>query len=478
MSLRLIGCFLFVVGFSLYAYRNWFPSLCATIFLMAFVKHPDMPRSILGIPGMNLWNLLMGNVILAWLIQRRYEDPLDDTPRSMKIAVRLYLAVIVVSFLRLFIDPTNYFSFYPGLGRSEIFVDFLMNSLRLLVPAYLLYKGCQTKERITWALGTIVVMYFLLAVQVVRYMGLNPDWSGSDMSGRAARIIEKSVGYDRVDMSMMLAGGSWAAIAVSALIEKKWLRWSFRGMALVIVLGQALTGGRAGYVTWCGIGLVLCTLRWRRILPLIPIGAIAVLVFVPGVSERMFSGFGGKNEGVVVEQNDAEITSGRNLVWPVVINKIKEAPLFGFGRQGMVQSKTAQWVAENLNDSFPHPHEAYLEMLLDNGIIGFLCVMPIFVMALRRSGGLFLDHADPIYEAAGGAAMALSLALFLAAFGAQTLYPREGVVGMWAAIGIALRVSVERARREAGEPAFGVDMPVSEAEIVEEPDFANEPQPA
>lgn len=472
MSIRVIVCFLFVVGFSLYAYRNWFPSLCATVFLMAFVKHPDMPRSILGIPGMNMWNLLMGNVMLAWLIQRRYEEPVEDTPRSVKIAIRLYLAVIVISFLRLFISPANYFAYYPFVNHTEIFVDFLMNSMRLLLPGYLLYQGCRTKERIRLALGTVVLLYFLLAVQVVRYMGLNPDWSGSELSGRAARIIEKSVGYDRVDMSMMLAGASWAAIAVSTIMPKKWQKWSLWGMASVIVLGQALTGGRAGYLTWCLSGLVLCVLRWRRVLPLIPIGAIAVLVFVPGVRGRMFAGFGGDKGGIVVHQNDAEITSGRNRVWPVVIKKIAQRPLVGFGRQGMIQSGTAKWVEENLGDSFPHPHEAYLEMLLDNGLIGFFCVVPIYFIAIKRSAGLFLDRSDPIYEAAGGTALALVLALLLAAFGAQTLYPREGVVGMWAAIGIALRVWVERARRDAGEPAFGEEEVVSEAEIVDESEYA------
>ena len=48
------------------------------------------------------------------------------------------------------------------------------------------------------------------------------------------------------------------------------------------------------------------------------------------------------------------------------------------------------------------------------------------------------------------AALALLLALLIASFGAQTLYPREGVVGMWAAIGVAMRVSVERAAQAMG----------------------------
>lgn len=449
MSLRVIICFLLVIGFSVYAYRNWFVSLCASVVLMAFLKHPDMPRSILGIPGLNVWNFLIGNVLIAWWKDRRQEGREWDMPRGCRIALALYLGVIIIAFLRFFADPTDY---YTG-TRTDIFIEYFLNCVRLLIPAFLLYDGCRTEKQITWALGSIVLLYFLLAVQVIRYMGLHPDFSGSELSGRAAKIIQRSVGYDRVDMSMMLAGASWASIAFSVILEKRRHKWLLRGAAATILVGQALTGGRAGYVTWGAIGLVLCTLRWRRLLPLIPIAAVLVTLFLPGVAQRMFSGFGGQNGEIIVDQNDTEITSGRNLMWPHVIEKIKQAPLMGYGRRAMISTGLSSWGRDVLGDEFDHPHEAYLEMMLDNGIIGLLCVLPLFLIALKTSAGLFLDRTSPLYEAAGGVALALLLALLLASFGAQTLYPREGVVGMWAALGVALRVSVERARRRSMETA-------------------------
>jgi hypothetical protein len=45
-------------------------------------------------------------------------------------------------------------------------------------------------------------------------------------------------------------------------------------------------------------------------------------------------------------------------------------------------------------------------------------------------------------------ALALILALLVAAFGSQTFYPREGAVGMWAAIGLMLRLMVEKQKAE------------------------------
>ena len=443
MSLRVIFCLLLVLGFSWYAYRNWFVSLCASVVLMAFVKHPDMPRTVAGIPGFNMWNILIANVLIAWWLRRRQEVAPAETPRAFKIAVFLYFAVIFISFLRFFITPTEYYN----ATRKEIFLDFFVDSFRFLIPAFLLYEGTNSRERVRIALGSLVLLYFLLAVQVVRYVGIHPDFSGSELSGRAARIIEKNVGYDRVDMSMMLSGASWAALAFSNLMERWWLKWGVRGAAFVILFGQAMTGGRMGYVTWGVIGLALCVLKWRKLLPLIPLAAVIVVMFVPSVAQRMLAGFGGQKGGILVQEDESEITSGRSVVWPVVIAQIKKSPLIGYGRQGMTTTGTAAYVHDVLEDSFPHPHEAYLEMLLDAGIIGLACVLPIYLLCLKRSTGLFLDRTDIYYETAGAVGMALLLALLIASFGAQTLYPREGVVGMWAALGVALRLSVERQRQ-------------------------------
>jgi O-antigen ligase len=98
------------------------------------------------------------------------------------------------------------------------------------------------------------------------------------------------------------------------------------------------------------------------------------------------------------------------------------------------------------NESFPHPHNVYLEWLLDNGIIGFIPVAAFFGMVIIYSVSLFRDSSDPSYVAVGGCALALVVAQLVAGIGAQHFYPRESTLGMWAAIFLMLRVHVERQR--------------------------------
>jgi O-antigen ligase len=154
-----------------------------------------------------------------------------------------------------------------------------------------------------------------------------------------------------------------------------------------------------------------------------------------------------REQGYESEGPDAyTITAGRTLIWPYVVAKIKEAPAFGYGREAMKRTGLADFLLHEMGEVFPHPHNAYLQWLLDNGLVGFLLVMPFYVLMIALSFSLFRDSRSPVFVAAGGAALALLLALLIGSMGSQTFYPREGAVGMWAAFGLMLRVTTERKR--------------------------------
>ncbi len=447
MSIRVTVFSFVVLWLSLYAWRNWFRALCGAVVLMAFLQHPDIPKSILGITGFNLWNFLVLNVLGSWLLHRQGEGLVWDMPRGVKSAFLLYLAVIIWAFLRFVIDPTQFYSF----GRDEIVVDYLINPLKYLIPCFLLYDGCRTQDRVVWGLSSIVLLYLLLAMEVARHMGLQIDLSGSELSSKAAKVINHSTGYNRVDMSMMLAGASWATLVFSQLMPTKRLRWLCWGAAVVMLWAQAMTGGRAGYVTWGFVGLIFCLVKWRKLLLFLPVAVILISVAIPGVKERMLEGFGGRHGDSVEQTDSSEITSGRTDMWPYVIAKIKQAPLLGYGRLGIITTGLSSDLQVEIGEGFGHPHNAYLEILLDDGVLGFLFILPVYVMITHRSFRLFWEGECMLYQVAGGMALALFLALFFAAFGAQTFYPRESALGMWAAAGIALRVWVER---DAGSMAL------------------------
>ncbi len=442
---------LFVAFFSVYAWKNWFVSLCAAIALMAVTEHPDFPKSIAGIPGMNPWNILIVSVVAAWFSQRAESDNPRDFPQAAGRMVWCFVIVVLIGVARLAMS-----SYPTGFDGSYLFTELIINTLKWLIPGLLLFDACRTRERAAIGLAVILLLYFLLSVQVIRWMPLSEvASSGDDLSKRASKITQNEIGYNRVTLSMILAGASWAALAAMPLLRKNTHRLTLFGVSCAIILGQALTGGRTGYVTWAAIGLALASLRWRKLLFILPVVVVFVFAAVPSVRERMFQGFGGKEGNFTVETNEYEMTSGRDIAWPIVIDEIWKSPVVGYGRLAMVTTGAKDYLLNTYNESFPHPHQAYLEQLLDNGIIGFFLVMPIYLYAWFKSIPLVLERQDPLVCAIGCAAFCLLSALLIGAFGGQTFYPRESSVGMWAAIGLMLRVSVQRSRALAeGGPLF------------------------
>jgi O-antigen ligase len=433
---------LFALAMSVYAWRNWFVALCVTILLMGVIRHRHMPDSIGDIQGLNYFNILLLNVLLAWYFQRGKRPLAWDMPRSVTLLLAAYFLVVLVGFLRLWIDPRG----LQAYSSAYLISEHLVNCVKWTLPGFLLFDACRTRRRILIALVVLLGTYVLLAVQVIRCMPIGYLASGERLAARAANSILTTVGYSRVNMSMMLSGAFWACVAILGLFRSKVQRLAVLGAAGIILLGQALTGGRAGYGTWALVGLLLCVVRWRRFVLLIPVVVLAVTLLAPGVSERMLMGFGARSGPVVSRDDDAEITSGRTLIWPYVIAKIQQSPVIGYGRLAMIRTGLKEKVWGELGESFPHPHNAYLEILLDNGILGLLAVVPFYLLVLWHGFQLLSDRTDAIYGAAGGVACSLVLALLIAGIGSQTFYPREGAMGMWCAIGVMLRVSVERSR--------------------------------
>jgi len=430
---------------------------------MSIIEHPDMPKSILGIQGLNLWNILLAMILLAWLVNGRSKEGLVwDMPRHITILLFLYLTIILLSFARMIGDQEALIQFaYRSATEAPttagLFSEHIINSVKWIIPGLLLFDGCRSRSRFLLALVSILTVYLLLGVQVIKWMPMSSAISGAQLTERSLKILSKEVGYHRVNLSMMLAGASWAVYATRPMIRNKGLTYFIVAVSIVIFYAQALTGGRTGYVTWGVVGLILCTVRWKKYLLFAPILVIAIIALLPSTLERMTQGFSEESIDYNSRVDDAQkievegvdmytVTAGRNVAWPYVLDKIHEAPLFGYGREAMKRSGITTYLWEELGESFPHPHNAYLEWTLDNGLMGLLPVMLLYLILIKYSFMLFRDSISPTCNTIGGVSLALILALLIASMGSQTFYPREGSVGMWCAIGLLLRVYVERSR--------------------------------
>ncbi|MGE4092134.1 MAG: O-antigen ligase family protein [Candidatus Binatia bacterium] len=457
--LRVFLVWFYVVVVGVYAWKDWYVGLCGLILLVAVIQHPDMPKTVMGIQGLNPWNVLFISVVLSWLRNRSQERLSWDMPPYVNVLLLSYLCAVAFATIRMLLAP--------GLledSMGSLLSEHVINTLKWPVLGVALFDGCRNRTRFTLGMVCFLAVYFLLALQVIRWMPLSSALSGGELGERSLKILSNEVGYHRVNLSMMLAGAFWAMWAARPLWMSRLYSQLGVFAAAITFFGQALTAGRMGYATWVVVGFFLSLIRWRTYLliaPLIvPVLAFTIVTVAPGVVDRFFEGFtkdtidtarptGPRGNTLPIPGEGPDmytVTAGRTFAWTFVIDKIGESPLIGFGRESMTRTGLKAFLWNTYRESFPHPHNAYLEVLLDNGWFGILAILPFYLVVLHHSISLFRDSRSPVFVVSGGVACALVLALLVAAIGSQTFYPREGSVGMWCAIGLMFRVYVERAR--------------------------------
>jgi O-antigen ligase len=96
-----------------------------------------------------------------------------------------------------------------------------------------------------------------------------------------------------------------------------------------------------------------------------------------------------------------------------------------------------------------HPHNAYLEQLLDTGAIGLAVTLALYGAALVTAIRLCREKRDVLAATVGGITLACVTALLVAGISGQTLWPSPSSVFLWCFCGILLRVWVTLRRARA-----------------------------
>ena len=440
--IRQLALYTFVVILLVYAWKDWFKSLCGLILLTALMYRYDFPTSFGGIQGLNVWNILFADIFLAWLMNRRREELVWDMPTNINVFLVLWLGVILVGWVRMMLDRSH----LANLTLTDLISEQLINTIKWPITGLLLFDGCRTRHRIKLALACILLLFALFAVQIIRYVPSIVALEAGNLKARGD--IRSDMGISINGAAKMMSGVPWAMLTIIPLLKMRKHRFFMLGACVTSLYALALTGGRSGYIGCAATLVLLCFLRWRRYLLLLPFVVLILSAAFPGATARMLHGFGETNVAGETIINEYNVTSGRSEFWPYVISKICESPVFGFGREAMVRTGLKETLEIELGrqEAVAHPHQAYLEILLDNGLIGFVIIVGLHMFIWVYSARLFVDRGDPLFTAGGGLALALVTSHLVDYMGGQSFYPEEIDVGFWCAVGVMLRLYVERGR--------------------------------
>jgi O-antigen ligase len=210
-------------------------------------------------------------------------------------------------------------------------------------------------------------------------------------------------------------------------------------MATVSILPPfVVLQSRSGFLVFVTIGFVLGLLRWRRIFALLPLAGVLVVLLVPSVGERIRTGLEEKTS-----INWDEVSAGRlTNLWPAVIHEIQKAPWFGQGRYTILRKdcKTEIMYAEG---SVPkHPHNAYLEVLLDAGAIGLIISMAWMSAMAMTAVRLSRSHAI-LAKAVGAIGLCGVIAELCAGVTGSSFFPSQSTVPYLCIWGTMIRLHAQ-----------------------------------
>lgn len=282
-------------------------------------------------------------------------------------------------------------------GLETIYSD---RKILFILPLVLLFSGEVAKRRflavfLGLAVAGLLFSFALTIPAFVQALTLLPFKLVRSSAALSAENIFRSYATQSMVFALCIFLSLWFGRRQTTEAGK----WVFRVLALGFLVNiSTITYGRSGYVVF--LVLVAWSFAMWRGYRGIVIGALAAGIFAAGAFFLSPSVHDRVMKGVTETQNYSTIADetslGRRMVmYTTTLGMIAEKPLFGLGTGGFKQKfseiaaeKYTGWRAKPADD----PHNQYLFILAENGLIGLLAFLFMMGMILKyslRSGSIY-----------------------------------------------------------------------------------------
>jgi O-antigen ligase len=424
----LIGC--------AFILRDFRIGVVLLVVLLPVSRSRVFPHEMLGITGLNPFNMLLFGTLAAFLFHAMFEGSLRRfVPRPL---LWLYVVPILIAGAlgSVHVDEIPHFLFklaefesVTGYVRDMIVKPLLMVVFALLVGAAV--SRSEKPERFLvptlisiWVMVSIVVVFVLLEGVSLR-----------EMASSESREFLSVLGMHANELGRLYA-------TAYALLLFTWVESKSPGLRLVlplsmglVVVALVLTFSRGAFLGFILVNVLF--LLWRRnakTLILFALLAACVLLLLPeAVYDRVSTGFGpGADSG------SNTISAGRiEHIWLPLLPEIPRSPIYGHGLGSILWSEAMRRGAGVAILAVGHPHNAYLQALLDMGVAGLILLCAYFAHVWRGFRALSVDPTlGPTLRGfyLGAAAGLASLLISYTTDSSLTPGPEQSF--LWLAIGV------------------------------------------
>lgn len=426
LCISLIGCVLILLDFRI--------GVVLLILLMPISRSTVFPHAMMGVTGLNPLNLLLlatlGSYLLSELSDgnlRRFIPPPLFWLYVVPIAIAGALGSGHIDDIArvFFMNEMLEFNDAAGYIRDLVLKPLFIVLFALLLAAAVARSKKPEKFLIPalisiWVMGAMVIVFVLMSG-----VGIN------ELGRSTSREFLSPLGMHANELGRLYAIAY--ALLLFTWVESKNARTKLMMLASMglVVVALVFTFSRGAFFGFIVVNLLF--LLWRRnakTLLFVGLLGVAALLVLPGaVYDRVTDGFGG---GL-----DAISASRIGLIWLPLFPELLRSPVYGNGLGSILWSDAMRRGPGVSILMVTHPHNAYLQALLDMGIAGLLLLGAFFVHVWKRFRALSMDAAlSPDLRGFYQGAAAGLTSFLITGISDSSLTPVPEQAFLWLAIGM------------------------------------------
>lgn len=392
-----------------------------------------LPREMFGIIGINPLNLTLGVSILSivyFLIFRPDEIkiPLFGSYFFLYISAFAFstaMGAFNVTSIPAYFKVLKIINFSDAAGYVR---DIFFKPMIIIVTTFLLAIAIRNAPRPRSYLYALLASSLILPLVVIGYI-FNSHMSLQLLSSSGSREFLSGIGMHANELGLLFNMGFALALFSFRGVTGVAQKWMFGLATIILMAASVLTFSRGAFLGLLVVmGYFLYALKhFKHIfigLALLPI--LFSLLPAP-VVERAATGANNNDIG--------EISAGRvDHIWRPLLPEVLSSPVIGRGMSSIMWTQAAR---NGAILRVGHPHNAYLGVALDMGLLGALVVIIFF----RHMWKVFMDLAflshDPVWRAYFRGACACVLLLLVQGVTDDRFTPTFAQTFLWLSYGIA-----------------------------------------
>lgn len=271
-----------------------------------------------------------------------------------------------------------------GMGSPEERMFAVKKYADLLLIPLLISMAIQVQERNRMVLALAVSLAVTLLLSLLLGFGVFPVRGDLDCNVSNPCVFKKHTTHN-----VLMAFGALVFAILARQSSQRWVQWGWGGASVLAVSNVLMVHGRTGYVVLAGLVVLAfhMYLGWRGIL-----AAIVVLTLSFSTAYQVSAAFHERVNLAIssVTQWDPKVAVVDDPIgWRLeyfyhTAEIIQDHPLMGVGTGGFVQAYRAR--AEQIGlDVPPHPHNQYLFILTQVGIVGLGLLLWLFAQQWRST---------------------------------------------------------------------------------------------